>query len=303
MAVVGVAINVPLGSANSVWLALQRGWMIAVWDLLQNLLLIIALIMATLYSRDLRIYVGAVYGALLLANCVNIYWLFARHPELRPRVSRARFAQIRLVLHTGARFFALAGFDALSYLLDNTIALQLLGPRESARMAVVQRICLSAVGLLMVVAQPLWPAFVEAAARKDRKWIFQALTRGTLLVSGAAVLGSAVIVLFGDRLLRLWLGTSLGIGRPLLWVMAIWIVSLSLVRVQVLLLNALRIVDFQIAVFGVATVIALGLKFVFAPMFGIAGILMATAATFPLVILPAIVWRIWGWRRAVGAAP
>ena len=80
--------------------------------------------------------------------------------------------------------------------------------------------------------------------------------------------------------------------------MAIWIISLSLVRVQVLLLNALQIVQFQIVVFAIATVVSLVLKFVLAPKFGISGILMATAATFPIIVLPAILWRVGRWKRS-----
>jgi O-antigen/teichoic acid export membrane protein len=298
IAVTGVAINVPLGAASAAWLALQRGWMLAFWDFLQNVLFVIGLAAATLFTHDVRVFVAAVYGALLAANVANLWSLMVRHPELRPAGLSASLAQIGIVLRTGSRYFALSALDALSYLFDNTIALQMLGPVASAKMAVVQRICLPAIGLLMVVAQPLWPAFVEAATRNDRSWIFRALAGGTLLVTGAAVAGSCVIVIFGHRLLKLWLGADLGIGAPLLWAMAGWIVSFSLVRVQVLLLNALRIVDFQIAVFGVATLIALALKFALAPTYGISGILMATAVTFPVVILPAIAWRIGLWRRS-----
>ena len=250
------------------------------------------MIAATLFTRDVRFYVGVVYGALLIASALDLWWLFVRHPELRPARWNVPFARISIVFRTGSRFFILAGFDALSYLFDNTIALQILGPIASAKMAVVQRVCLSAIGILMVVAQPLWPAFVEAAVRGDRRWMFRALARGTTLVTGTAIAGSAVIVLFGGPLLRLWLGTSLGISTSLLWVMAAWIVSLSLVRVQILLLNALRIIDFQIAVFGMATVLAVTLKFVLAPIMGIAGILLATAVTFPFIVLPAMIWRI-----------
>jgi O-antigen/teichoic acid export membrane protein len=85
--------------------------------------------------------------------------------------------------------------------------------------------------------------------------------------------------------------------------MAIWIVSLSLVRVQILLLNALQIMKFQIGVFALATFISLPLKFLLAPRYGIPGILIATAATFPIIVLPAILWRIGRLRKDFTDSP
>ena len=300
VAVVGVAINVPLGSAQSAWQALQRGWISASWDLVQTIFLITGLVLAVRFTSDLRIYVLIVYAALLSASALNMASLLISHPEIRPISWMASIERLKTVTSTGFRYFILSVFDALSYLLDNVIALQLLGAAASAKMLIAQRVCVAATGLLMVVAQPLWPAFVDAAARGDRHWIYRALARGSLLVTSAAVAGSCVVVLFGSALLQMWLKTNIGIDQSLLWVMGLWIVSVSLVRVQILLLNALRIMRFQIVIFTVATLISVWLKFVLAHRFGIAGILFATAATFPVIILPAMLWRIARWRKGLG---
>jgi O-antigen/teichoic acid export membrane protein len=291
LAIGGVAINVPLGSASSAWLALQKGWMVAVWDLVQTMLFIAGLALAVRYTTDVRLYVVAVYGGLILASALSMGYLLLSHPELRPRHLGASLNRLRTVLRTGLRYFALSALDVISYGLDNIIALQLLGAAASAKMAIVQRVCVAAIGLLMVVAQPLWPAFVDAAARGDQRWMFRALGRGTLLITGAAVAGSGIIVLFGESLLRVWLKVDIGIDRTLLWVMALWIVALSLARVQILLLNALGILRFQIVVFSIATAVGFILKF-----------LIATAVTFPVVIMPAVLWRIGRWRRDLAGA-
>jgi O-antigen/teichoic acid export membrane protein len=303
VAVVGVAINVPLGSAQSAWQALQRGWVSASWDLVQTLLLITGLVLAVQWTTDIRIYVLVVYAALLSSSALNMASLLISHPEIRPTHWMVPIERLKTVTSTGFRYFILSVFDALSYLLDNVIALQLLGAAASAKMLIAQRVCVAATGLLMVVAQPLWPAFVDAAARGDRHWIYRALARGSLLMTGAAVAGSGIVVVFGSALLKLWLKTDIGIDQSMLWVMGLWIVSVSLVRVQILLLNALRIMQFQIVIFTVATLLSVWLKFVLAPKFGIAGILFATAATFPVIILPAMLWRIAQWRKNLTLPP
>jgi O-antigen/teichoic acid export membrane protein len=301
LAVVGVAINVPLGAASAAWLALQRGWMVAFWDFLQTMFFIASVALALTFTKDIRLYVLAVYGSLLAANSLNMVCLFVSHPELRPDGWTGPVAHMRLVLKTASRYFVLSALDSLSYILDSVLALHLLGAAASAEMAIAQRVSVAALGLLMVAAQPLWPAFVEAAAKGERRWILLALARGTALILSAAVAGSAILVVFGIPLLKFWLKSDVGIDQSTLWVMAIWIVSLSFVRVQMLLLNALRIMKFQIGVFAIATTISLVLKFALAPRYGVAGILVSTAVTFPIIVLPAMLWRIGRWRQKMAS--
>ena len=104
----------------------------------------------------------------------------------------------------------------------------------------------------------------------------------------------------GGNTLRLWLHTNLGIGRPLLWAVAAWIVTQALVRIPFLLLNGLSLVRFQTVLFAIATSIALALKFVLAKPLGVPGILWATSVVVLLIVFPASLWRLWHWARHPG---
>jgi O-antigen/teichoic acid export membrane protein len=185
-------------------------------------------------------------------------------------------------------FFILGLTGNLSYMLDNVLALQLLGAEASARMTIAVRICTTATGMLVVLAQPL------AAHKSDRPWIRRTLFRGTALLVGVSVAGSAVLILFGERLLRLWLHADL-IGPALLWAISVWVVTQALVSASNLLLNGLLLIRFQIGVFSIATPIALALKFLLAPHLGVAGILWGTSVVIPLIVFPAGIWRIYRW--------
>ena len=56
------------------------------------------------------------------------------------------------------------------------------------------------------------------------------LLHGSALLVGATAAGSAVLVLFGEPLLRMWLHANLGIGRPLLWAISAWVLTQALIR-------------------------------------------------------------------------
>jgi O-antigen/teichoic acid export membrane protein len=303
IAVAGLAINVPLNGANCIWMALQKGYVSAFWELIQTLTILAGSIVATLVTVDVRIYVAVVYGGVALANLGSLVHLFLRHPELRPDAWAAPFEAARGVASQGAIYFAAGVAGGLTYMLDNVLALQLLGPEASARMAIALRICIGASGMLTIVSQPLWPAFAEAGVRGDLKWIERGLVRGTALVTGLAMAAAVFLVTAGGPFLRWWLHADLGIGPDLLWATAAWILAQAAGRVPYLLLNAVGVVRFQVVLCTLATSVALCLKFVWAPWLGVAGILWATAAAAAFISLPALTWRDVRWLKSCGSRP
>jgi len=298
IAIAGLALNIPLSCANSLWMALQKGYVSGFWELVQTLLTTAALVLAALMSTDVRVYVAIVYGGLVLSNIGSLAHFLLRHRTLRPRGVDHPLNAARSVAGMGLMYFALSVVGGLPYLLDNVFALQLLGPEASARMTVAARICMTAFGLLAVLAQPLWPAFSEAAAKGDMRWIRRSLVRGSMLMFAVAVAGAALLLLAGGPLLRWWMGADMGIGRDLLWAMAFWIVMLALVRVPVLLLNALGIVRFQIVACIIGTSTAIALKVLLSQRLGVAGILWATTISLAILIVPSTVWRIVRWMKS-----
>ncbi len=295
IALVGLALNIPLSSANNVWMALQKGYVSGFWELVQTVLSTAALITAGAFTKDVWVFVALVYAGLVVSNLGSLIHLLWAHPELRPVGLRVPTAAMREVALSGILFFVLGIATGLSFMLDNVLALQLLGPEAAARMTIAVRICLSALGLIAVISQPLWPAFTEAAHKADRGWIRRTLLRGSALLVGLAAAESLILVIYGEPLLRLWLHANLGIGRALLVAISAWIIVHSLGRVPYLLLNGLSLIPFQIAVLSISTSIALGLKFGLAPLLGVAGILWGTIIPTLLIVIPAGIWRIYTW--------
>jgi len=295
IAFTGLAMNVPLSAANNIWLALQKGYIAGFWDLVQTVATTAALIYAATTTHDLRVFVALVYAGLILAHFGSLVHLFLRHPELRPRGLPESLDSIREVSSSGILFFILGVTGSFSFMLDNVLALQLLGAEASARMTILMRMGMTAVSMLAVISQPLWPAFADAAHRADRQWIHRGLLRWSALLTFAAAAGSVILLIYGRELLRLWLHDDLGIGTALLLALAAWIVAQALIRVPLLLLNGLSLIRFQIVMSLVATSIAFGLKFVLARYMGVAGILWATTLAILFLAAPVSIWRIYRW--------
>lgn len=297
IAFAGLAVNLPLNSANNIWMALQEGYYASLWEFVQTLGTTAALLLATFYTRDVRLYVALVYGGVAAANLGSLIHLLLRRPEVRPERLPERWAAMRELAGSGMLFFAMGVAGSLSYMLDNVLALQWLGTQASAQMTIALRICISGVTMMVAISQPLWPAFTDAAHTADRQWVMHKLAWGTALLTGITVVGAVVLVAWGEPLLKLWLHTNLGIGRGLLVAVAAWVLVQALIRVPHLLLNGLLVVKYQTVVLTVALVAAFALKFALAGRLGAAGILWGTTLSLALIFFPAIAWRIRRWAR------
>ncbi len=297
IAAVLLSINIPLSLTGNVWTGLQRFHMTSAWESFQTVVTVCGLFVLTRFSTDTRYYVAVTAGGLLIANVASTINLYSRYPELLPSLRLPSASRCLALMQRGAPFFILSVAATLAVNLDSVIALSRLGPDAASRMAVAQRACLTALGLLFVVTQPLWPAFTDAATRGDYVWVRRGLLRGAVVVTLCTVSGGAILILFGQPLLDLWMGGGMKLGQDVLWAMSAWIAVLSLGRIVDVLLNGLGAVWFQARVAIAYSALAFLLKFQLAPHFGVAGILAATAVAYGLTYAPAYIWWLTRWLR------
>ena len=287
-----MAANIPLGLAGSLWFGLQKGHVACLWDLVQTGLMLGFIIAGAWAGAGVTVMTLAVFGAGVLANAGSLGHALATQPMLRPK-KRPNFTAIGHALRGGAVLASISIVASCAYVFDNVLTLDWLGPQAAAQMTVALRICITAIGLLVVATQALWPAFVEAVALDDHRWVARTLWRGTLMVGVLACGGSGLIVLAGNRLLALWLHQDLQLPRALFLAIAGWVVVLALLRVAGLLLNAVAQYRGQFIAQIAASALGLGLKPALAATFGAAGLLGATPLAAMLILCPAYAWLAW----------
>jgi O-antigen/teichoic acid export membrane protein len=297
IAAVLLSINIPLSLTANVWTGLQRFHMTSAWDTFQTIVTVGGLFLLTRFSTDTRYYVAVTAGGLLVANVASTINLYSRYPELLPALRLPSASRCLALMQRGAPFFILSVAATLAINLDSVIALSSLGADAASRMAVAQRACLTALGLLWVVTQPLWPAVTDAATRGDHAWVRKGILGGAIVVTLCALSGGAILVLIGEPLLDLWMGGGMRLGQDVLWAMSAWIAMLSLGRIVDVLLNGLGAVWFQARVAIAYSALAFFLKFQLAPHFGVAGILASTAIAYGLTYAPAYIWWLTRWLR------
>ena len=142
---------------------------------------------------------------------------------------------------------------------------------------------------------PLWPAFADAIARRDRTWVRRSLAVSLAASCGTGIIMSAVLVLVANWAVSLWLGPGLRLPADLMWANAVWLVLQSFGIVASMFLNGATVVRFQIVQALAFGVLAFGLKLILAPHLGSAGIVWASDIAYVGLVVPLCIWFIRRW--------
>jgi O-antigen/teichoic acid export membrane protein len=280
----------PLGIAAKLRTGLQENFVNNAWDATGVLMSVGLFYVATRFDAGLPVLLLASGAGPLIAAMGNWAGLVGR--KVIPRPGDLDVAQLRPLLRLGLLFFALNVATLLSSAADNLVAVRLLGASATAELAIASKIFMVGQAVLSVALVPLWPAFTDAIARRDGRWVRRTLMFSLAASCGAGIVLSATFLLFANWAVGLWLGPDAHLSASLLWANAVWLVLQAIGIVVGMFLNGASIVRFQIFQGLGFGVLAFGLKLVLAPGFGAAGIVWATAIVYATFVLPLCFWFI-----------
>jgi len=174
-------IGVPLSVQYSIYSAYQDGFLSNVWGISINVASLIALIVVSQFHGSLPELVLALSGTRTILALMNVYYLFfLRYRWLRPSPRAVRWHCIRRLFRVGFKYIVLQLGALGIYQSQPMIITQILGPTEVMIFVVAQKFITLPADMIYMVTAPLIPAFGEAKARHDWKWIRGAYRNATL---------------------------------------------------------------------------------------------------------------------------
>lgn len=299
------AVNLPLGLVQRIQYGYQEGFEASLWTGLGSLIALAGLVAAIQFRADLPWLVLALAGGPVVATALNGVLLFARrHPDLRPGLRLADGRVALSLIRVGLLFFVLQLAFAVAYQSDVIVAARVLGPSAAAEYSVALRLFFLVPTILSMVFLPLWPAYGEAIARRDLAWVRRTLTRTTAGGVAVTTVSSALLVVSGPEVLRIWLGPVFDPPFMMLLGMALWAVVFTGFMSISMLLNGATVIKFQAIVATVMAGTSIVASIVLAGLFGVSGIIWGTllaylgcAALPTLWYLPRVLRRL-EWRAS-----
>jgi O-antigen/teichoic acid export membrane protein len=292
-------LTLPFGVAARIHMGYQEGFVNGFWQALGSIVGLLGLLTALLFRMSMAwLVLGLAVGPLLGAMS-NLAGLAVGRNWLMPRWSAVRRRAVLRLLQTGLMFAFLQAVVAVAYLSDNLVVARLFGP-DAAAMYAVHATLLGLVPLVAMVAlSPMWPAYGEALARGDTGWLRHALVRSVVLTFLFVSIGSGLLLLMGQPLMRIWVGTRITPSISLMVALAVWGVLSSVGSALSMFLNGVGVLRMQVTIACVMGAVAVVAKVLFGIAFGLAGVAWGTSVAYGLfglvplmVVVPKVVARL-----------
>jgi O-antigen/teichoic acid export membrane protein len=285
-------LMLPLVTANKVRFALQEDYVNSAWEVVASGVGLCGLLLVVWMKGGVPWLVLVISAGRIGAGIGNWIHLARSRPWLVPRWRLADLGVMRELLSSGAMFFILSLAANLAVSCDNYIALYELGAKPAATYAVAAKLYGLVTLAASMVLMPLWPAYGEAIARGDLAWLRHTLRRSVLLMATITPMLSALLLLSASAVVEYWTGRDLALPTGLLLAFSLWVPLQSVGMAISVFLNGALLIGPQVLIATSFTVISLAAKVIFAPSFGIAGIVWASAAVYAATTLLPYLWLV-----------
>ena len=270
--------SLPLGVVFAVENGLQRGYVFTLWGSVGTIGSLGALVIAIQMQAGLPVLVLCLFGPLLLTTVFNGGVLFGvTRPELRPAFGAFSVQTTSRLFRVGFQFFLIQLSLAVGMQTDNIVIAQILGASAVAAYAVPARMFNMILGMLVLVSGSMWPAYADALSRSDSAWIRKSFLRVAVFGGVITALATLFLVVFGNRILMLWVGPQIQASRPLLMVFALQSILYAYLQPITFLLNGLGKLRIQVICSLAMAVVNLGLSILFVKLYGIIGVVIGTS--------------------------
>jgi O-antigen/teichoic acid export membrane protein len=252
-----------------------------------------AIIVITKLGGGMVLLIAGSSGAIAATNFGCLAWLWCRHkPWLAPTFRHCRRSLIGRMMQSGTEFFALQLTGIIVFNSDNFVIAHFLGPAQVTPYSVTWKLVGYAAALQIIITPALWPAYAEAYIRKDFQWMRRTLYYVMLTTMGVAGTCCAVLVIWGQSLIRLWAGSAAVPTEMLLILMSIWILISTFMANTATVLAATNEMKLQAWLSAIAAALNLGVSIWLVQRVGSSGVILGTIASYALVLIGPQTWKV-----------
>jgi O-antigen/teichoic acid export membrane protein len=253
---------------------------------------LVALIIVIAVEAPLPWLVVALGGGPIVAYLLNGAVLLRERPYLLPSLRSTRRSSAGYIARLGLLFFVLQLAVVVAYQTDNIVIAQVMGAAQVTEYAVPMKLFMTIPFLLGVGLMPLWPAYREALTRGDHGWVRQTLIRSLVISVSVSIPLSAVLVVFGNSILHLWVGDSVTPTTSLLVALGLWTVVYSVSTTMAVFLNGANVIGFQVVLAICMMLVNLVLSIVLTHLVGVSGPAWGSTIAVTFCVLIPVAWYV-----------
>ena len=305
VAIFFVVLNFWIGLISAILGAVQKTAMIALSQLISNVLALLFVYVLTRTTDATIIFLAFAYGASsVIANIGLSLWFYQCYPELRPKPYLDK-QHVNPLLSVGLKFFTIQIAVLIIFTTDKILISQLLGPEYVTQYDVVFKLFGLITFAHAIISAPLWSAYTDAYQRSDMIWIKQMLHK-QLLIFGGIMIAVLIMGLLIKPIVSIWIGSEMIVSQPLIISIGLFVLVSTWNNIYSMFVNGVGKIKLQLYTAVIAMVINIPLAIFFVKWIGLglSGVVLATVVSLLLaaVALPIQVNQIVRSRTREAAA-
>lgn len=165
-----------------------------VWRIFGTGVGLVGMFAVSAWAPTMVAFATALAAPAVVSGLADSFSFLLRHRELIPKPSSFRRRLIGPLVATGAGFLAFSGGGFLITGISLVLASSSVSPEQLAPVGILFQLQALGVGLVSMVAVPLWPSVAHADAASDREWVIRAYRKLRGITVGVGILGAIGIV-------------------------------------------------------------------------------------------------------------
>jgi len=210
-----IVLNFWVGLIGSLLGAVQKTSVMALGQLISNILALVFVFVITKTTEATLIYLALAYGmSLVIANIGLSHWFYQKNPELRPKLYFDK-QHVSPLLSVGMQFFTIQIAVLIIFTTDKMLITHLFGPEYVAQYDVIFKLFSVITFAHTLITAPLWSAYTDAYHRKDIFWIKNMLQK-QIIVFGLIIVAVIAMIFLAEPIIKLWIGDDFDVSFSLL---------------------------------------------------------------------------------------
>ena len=289
-------INFVVKIYNELYLAVHNSYISNLCTLLFQILFILGLVILNKMNRISLLSIVFIYpGFTLILGVIFTIIFFKKYKNIRPKLENFRKEKIKIINGLGLYFFLIQISMLVIMTTDNMIIMKYLGAEEVATYSIVSRLFQTILIIEALISVPMWPLFIDAYVKNDKKWIIKIYKKLNLLFL-LAIVGTGLLIVITPLVLKIWIGRELIIPKYLTLLWGVFIINRIWGDIYCIFTNATNKIKIQMYLYMIGAFINIPLSIFFIKKFalGSSGVILATnISLLPIsIVIPIQVYRI-----------
>ncbi|MGK4199421.1 lipopolysaccharide biosynthesis protein [Fusobacterium sp. HC1336] len=289
-------INFIVKIYNVLYLSVHNSYTSNLCTLLFQILFILILIILNKVNKISLISIVFIYpGFTLILGIIFTVIFFKKYKNMKPKLKDFRKEKIKMINGLGLYFFLIQISMLIIMTTDNMIIMRYLGAEEVATYSIISKLFQAILIIETLISAPMWPLFIDAYVKSDKKWIIKIYKKLNLLFF-LTILGVGLLIVITPLILKIWIGKELIIPKYLTLFWGIFILNRIWGDIYCVFTNATNKIKLQmwLLILGAVINIPLSIYLLKYLNFGSSGVILATnVSLLPIsIIIPIQVYKI-----------